>query len=219
MWLYFWLAGSLTGGTMSQWTVLTLHQKPLESEQTDKPLRAQQFITESHLETADQTGPVIPHPSVCITDDFATLRVYGWRKHRMEWSLHGDALSTTTLLNLGSWKFHARIRGEQQRQSSDECGHVALAFGITRSLVPNGTAGTTLSSITLRWEFCKIPIWCIQIISAYNQAFTYDITTTRKSKKLKTHRNHHYFQTLYMLCSLVSLLKNCFRESSPQGPK
>lgn len=65
---------------MSQWTVLTLHQNPLESEQTDKPLRAQQFITESHLETADQTGPVIPHPSVCITDDFATLRVYGWRK-------------------------------------------------------------------------------------------------------------------------------------------
>lgn len=85
--------------------------------------------------------------------------------------------------------------------------------------LPQRHCSTTLSSITLRWEFCKIPIWCIQIISAYNQAFTYDITTTRKSKKLKTHRNHHYFQTLYTLCSLVSLLKNCFRESSPQGPK
>lgn len=41
------------GGTTSQWTVLMLHQKPLESEQTDKHFRAQQFTTESHLETAD----------------------------------------------------------------------------------------------------------------------------------------------------------------------
>lgn len=51
----------------------------------------------------------------------------------MKCSLHSDVLSTTTLLKLGSWKFHARIRREQQRQFSDECGHVALVFGITRS--------------------------------------------------------------------------------------
>lgn len=67
----------------------------------------------------------------------------------MKCSLHSDVLPTTTLLKLGSWKFHARIRREQYRQFSDECGHVALAL-LALLALPNCTEGITRNSIMLR---------------------------------------------------------------------